>query len=488
MSDTEDEIDYGGHAAHFLGRLERANVRQADLALRLYRDPALVKFILDDGALKAEAPASRVALPLGPGATAKIIVTREGAFVTCLGADMDATDLSRLEWERMEMRLVRAEATRDEWRLAQSTLDEVGSGKGLHRLLFAAGSALTREEFSQLVALAPIYETFYATTLAGLLIVAGEVLPAAARVRGRDRESLRLLREGWNVIHAVGHLMVLAALPGRRGFAKARDAGHDVVEHIYLRFARTAHGPLAMRALWGVARAGREAMPAIKRGLTTATDRWAFLQAAVAAVAVGTAHRRLRAEAAAYLSPARIPTSLRSAAAEALIDVARSHLAPLADDRTAVEDAEYLEEDAPNPAPADDPRWRQDRELFADILVAAVPGRSPTQREAARAAFVADPDQHLVPAFANSPLDVATDDFFTTLLSAMPLIARARPESLYLPAADMKHFGVGFDPERMQKLALRLFPRPDTVRAAPRPGRNDPCSCGSGKKYKKCCG
>ena len=28
--------------------------------------------------------------------------------------------------------------------------------------------------------------------------------------------------------------------------------------------------------------------------------------------------------------------------------------------------------------------------------------------------------------------------------------------------------------------------RPETV--APKVGRNDPCSCGSGKKYKKCCG
>ncbi|WP_367280582.1 SEC-C metal-binding domain-containing protein [uncultured Desulfovibrio sp.] len=26
------------------------------------------------------------------------------------------------------------------------------------------------------------------------------------------------------------------------------------------------------------------------------------------------------------------------------------------------------------------------------------------------------------------------------------------------------------------------------MRAAPRVGRNDPCPCGSGKKYKKCCG
>ncbi|MCS7033471.1 MAG: SEC-C metal-binding domain-containing protein [Phycisphaerae bacterium] len=31
--------------------------------------------------------------------------------------------------------------------------------------------------------------------------------------------------------------------------------------------------------------------------------------------------------------------------------------------------------------------------------------------------------------------------------------------------------------------------RPRTiVRETPRVGRNDPCPCGSGKKYKKCCG
>jgi uncharacterized protein YecA (UPF0149 family) len=26
------------------------------------------------------------------------------------------------------------------------------------------------------------------------------------------------------------------------------------------------------------------------------------------------------------------------------------------------------------------------------------------------------------------------------------------------------------------------------VRTSPKIGRNDPCSCGSGKKFKKCCG
>ena len=29
---------------------------------------------------------------------------------------------------------------------------------------------------------------------------------------------------------------------------------------------------------------------------------------------------------------------------------------------------------------------------------------------------------------------------------------------------------------------------PVTVRSGPKVGRNDPCTCGSGKKYKNCCG
>lgn len=56
-------------------------------------------------------------------------------------------------------------------------------------------------------------------------------------------------------------------------------------------------------------------------------------------------------------------------------------------------------------------------------------------------------------------------------------------------------------PKRMPKLDAPLPPPPlpvpesDTEYVAPQPyirepkiGRNDPCPCGSGKKYKKCCG
>jgi uncharacterized protein len=40
----------------------------------------------------------------------------------------------------------------------------------------------------------------------------------------------------------------------------------------------------------------------------------------------------------------------------------------------------------------------------------------------------------------------------------------------------------------LREMWRKLGPRIETVRQAATPGRNDPCPCHSGKKYKKCCG
>jgi uncharacterized protein len=40
----------------------------------------------------------------------------------------------------------------------------------------------------------------------------------------------------------------------------------------------------------------------------------------------------------------------------------------------------------------------------------------------------------------------------------------------------------------LRDLWKSIGPRVETVRKADEPGRNDPCPCGSGKKYKKCHG
>jgi len=48
----------------------------------------------------------------------------------------------------------------------------------------------------------------------------------------------------------------------------------------------------------------------------------------------------------------------------------------------------------------------------------------------------------------------------------------------------MKQREPGDDLTRIKRINMMMAILP----AEKEPGRNDPCSCGSGKKYKKCCG
>lgn len=42
--------------------------------------------------------------------------------------------------------------------------------------------------------------------------------------------------------------------------------------------------------------------------------------------------------------------------------------------------------------------------------------------------------------------------------------------------------------QALTKLLKKLNPPTVPVRKGPKIGRNEPCPCGSGKKYKRCCG
>jgi SWIM/SEC-C metal-binding protein len=48
---------------------------------------------------------------------------------------------------------------------------------------------------------------------------------------------------------------------------------------------------------------------------------------------------------------------------------------------------------------------------------------------------------------------------------------------------------VGVEPDKTEDISdvERILDPPTPALAGPKVGRNDPCPCGSGKKYKKCC-
>ena len=52
------------------------------------------------------------------------------------------------------------------------------------------------------------------------------------------------------------------------------------------------------------------------------------------------------------------------------------------------------------------------------------------------------------------------------------------------------HYIIGVEPDKPEDIAdiEKLLNPPVRMQAEKRPGRNEPCPCGSGIKYKKCCG
>ena len=84
--------------------------------------------------------------------------------------------------------------------------------------------------------------------------------------------------------------------------------------------------------------------------------------------------------------------------------------------------------------------------------------------------------------------DVKLRDWIFVIL---PVAARASAEDFYFPREVVRAWHGEWQPDEALERLTRLTrnsPKPEPVRAAPAPGRNDPCTCGSGKKWKKCHG
>jgi len=51
------------------------------------------------------------------------------------------------------------------------------------------------------------------------------------------------------------------------------------------------------------------------------------------------------------------------------------------------------------------------------------------------------------------------------------------------------HYIIGFEPDKPEDISdLEKLLKPSRPTESMKVGRNEPCPCGSGKKYKKCCG
>ncbi len=85
----------------------------------------------------------------------------------------------------------------------------------------------------------------------------------------------------------------------------------------------------------------------------------------------------------------------------------------------------------------------------------------------------------LVAALTQDDTDAPTLSAFEDAKGGAPTVSVKR----------MKAFGDAlWSVYNMHEMWRTLGPKIETMHKAATPGRNDPCACGSGKKYKKCCG
>lgn len=87
---------------------------------------------------------------------------------------------------------------------------------------------------------------------------------------------------------------------------------------------------------------------------------------------------------------------------------------------------------------------------------------------------------------------IARGDLFCTChLAEMLELAAATMEILGTELSSNQFLALDLAQDRADTLALQEHehgrPPPAPIRAEPRPGRNAPCPCGSGLKFKKCC-
>ena len=139
-----------GHDDHFLHRLDRVEREHVELALGLYRDHELVRFILANARIPAEAERIAIALEDDVSGGPHIVVARNGHFVTCLGRAMSTGGLPVISRSHLDGLVSRVERVREGIAVAKKRgfdethlLDRIESeGDRVPREDFVAASAV----------------------------------------------------------------------------------------------------------------------------------------------------------------------------------------------------------------------------------------------------------------------------------------------------------------------------------------------------------
>jgi hypothetical protein len=457
------------HPAHFLQRLDRVPRSLTDFALALYRDPERVRWILHYARLPASE--ERVAFALGDAANGGaegpyVVLTREGNFVTALGAEMTPKNLTILSRAQVNKFSDRVQDARARFELAKGIVPPGKEPEDLLHLLETRAWSITREQLTAIAAWTPIFAIRFLTDLYSRLETIDEVrrtyLTRFDKEYRNDPDVKAGLLGVWSDTHAIGSRLVLATM-GDLAFAEQMAGEWPLPIGPTFPATNELIHSVAMRGAWAAARMGRGFVPAYKRILSTPGPLMGRYDAMLAMTAIGLRHARYRDDARRAMAAVLETSGERDAELERFVVTAS--LRALDDPEAGLAEAVR----------------------YGAALLVMQEGRLPAGSPYKFTRMEDVPRETALLAAANAPLDSVNPIAFGML----PWVAQLeRPEELYYPAEMERALGIDWTPEAVEKVYARHKggKQAPVVREGPRVGRNEPCPCGSGRKYKRCCG
>ncbi|HWN67902.1 MAG TPA: SEC-C metal-binding domain-containing protein, partial [Haliangium sp.] len=405
--------------------------------------------------------------------TPYIIVARDGGFVTCLGKGMSVGDHVVVPRERMDALI----AEREDVRNATARVRDTGNARRLYHRLYRGGSSLSREDIRTLRALYPLYwrDLFEST-----LDLAGALEEFRGRYRGgyyrrKTAAALEELELYWQSSWALGHLIALLGTVLRELFERS-ILSVESMDGMGLAFltARNPSTPLVLRGAWAASRAGHHLLASYKQTFETASDYLLLADSMVALTSIGLRHRRLRGEVRKILARRRNPV-LAPGVRHGDGKLAQVILPEYEGVLDAQEDVARLAH----------------RVLGAGVYLRTCGGPPPEDPEYSKKVMEV-PEEIAFGMFALIDTHLIRESEAKVLLPIqLPWLARADLDDLYLPAEVLATMDLSFHPDpvlaQLDDHAWYTY-RSVPLRRKAVPGRNEPCSCGSGKKYKRCCG
>jgi hypothetical protein len=455
------------HDFHFLSRTVDVtrNLPQpaVERAMLLYNDPALLRFIFEQALLPEGLEDVAIALTHDERSP-HLVVHRSGHFRTILGASMPVTRALVLTRKQFDGQIERMGALRERLAAAEKLSGERGGAAKLIARLMKAGTYLSREEFIAISHWQPLLRDYF-VALFGEVARQLELRRLAIRRHPTKRlEQLgeSQLRQYWEGYCLLGHLALLSVMDRHRHARPLAIEPARLFDYFPGRLFRLGTIGAALKAGWVAGELGKDILGAAKRIYATPGGHWEILEGATALLGIAARRPKTYAEIAKI-----IDTPLRGAAAAEQADVERL-----------VEWIRGIFRALETPDPAEVALWEQfATEAFRQLEQLPTSGAVPVELGPAAA--------------AHSQQSVKDIDGLGLLFLALPRAAAVEPKLLYLPEAALSTVRGQWQPsDALSLLAMQesFLEKPQPARAVRTPGRNDPCPCGSGKKYKRCHG